>query len=485
MKRIYLTLVMLCMATMYLCAQTPQGINYQAVVRNASGAISANSAATFRFSFLEGGPTGPNRYTETKAVTTDAYGMANHVLGSGTTVSGSFAGVDWTKVNYLKVEVNLTGSYVNMGTTKFQSVPYALNAGNTSSVWNTSGNNISSGNSGNVGVGTTSFVTGEKFAVNANNVKLGIYPGYLDNVANANWTTIEMPGAKKLRIWDGLSVSDDMGVGTSAPRGVFDVAGAGDIYLAQSTTAGTGQSIYLPGHIFISPYGGGDISYVQARRSDNSGTTHIQFRTYDNGNLNEPMRIAGNGNVGIGTASPGYKLEVVGGARISGDYVRFCQTSDNSSGNIGVGPDLWNNVKFNINSNQAWALQVEGVAGKTGGGSWAGTSDARLKKDVLPYSEGLAELLKIRPVTYHYNEISGYDQEKEYVGVIAQELQEVAPYMVFSAEFKDSGNEYLHVDNSAMTYMLINSVKEQQATIEALSAKIEAMDATIKALQNK
>jgi hypothetical protein len=115
-------------------------------------------------------------------------------------------------------------------------------------------------------------------------------------------------------------------------------------------------------------------------------------------------------------------------------------------------------------------LTVNGGASKPGGGSWTATSDSRLKKDVIQFKDGLAQVLAIMPVTYHYNELSGLDTSKEYVGVIAQDLQKVAPYMV--GNFTQGGTEYLNVDSSAMTYMLINAVKEQQATIEQQKAEI-------------
>lgn len=123
-------------------------------------------------------------------------------------------------------------------------------------------------------------------------------------------------------------------------------------------------------------------------------------------------------------------------------------------------------------SSPAFKLQVNGSAAKPGGGSWSTTSDRRLKQDITPFSEGLEKVLAIKPVTYHYNDQSGYDTEKEHVGVIAQELQEIAPYMVGSYQQKPDGETYLNVDNSAMVYMLINAVKEQQAQIEELKAEI-------------
>jgi len=80
-------------------------------------------------------------------------------------------------------------------------------------------------------------------------------------------------------------------------------------------------------------------------------------------------------------------------------------------------------------------------------------------------------LLSIEPISYHYNRLSGNDTEPEYIGVIAQELKEIAPYMVGS--FEKDGTEYLDVDNSAMMYMLINAVKEQQTTITQLKAEMK------------
>ena len=56
------------------------------------------------------------------------------------------------------------------------------------------------------------------------------------------------------------------------------------------------------------------------------------------------------------------------------------------------------------------------------------------------------------------------------VGVIAQDLQKIAPYMVSTWSYKkdekdETGKEYLGVDNGAMTYMLINAIKEGKKVI--------------------
>ena len=111
---------------------------------------------------------------------------------------------------------------------------------------------------------------------------------------------------------------------------------------------------------------------------------------------------------------------------------------------------------------------------KPGGGLWAATSDLRLKNNIQDYNAGLDEVLRIRPVTYQYNETSGFQQEvldKTYHGVIAQEMQEIAPYMI--GEFELDGNTYLNYDGNALIYMLVNAIQEQQQQIEDLEERLE------------
>lgn len=152
MKKIMLfTCGIICSLT--LLAQPPQGINYQAVVRNSSGEIVSNQTVNFRFHIRLGSETGTILYTETQDILTDQYGLAGLVIGSVTPVTGTFEGIDWTGGNiWIEVEMDPanTYTYVSMGTEQFQSVPYALYSG---SDWNASGDNLYY-NEGNVGIGT-------------------------------------------------------------------------------------------------------------------------------------------------------------------------------------------------------------------------------------------------------------------------------------------------------------------------------------------
>jgi hypothetical protein len=131
--------------------------------------------------------------------------------------------------------------------------------------------------------------------------------------------------------------------------------------------------------------------------------------------------------------------------------------------------------------NPSYTLEVNGAAAKPGGGNWATSSDRRLKQTIRDYDMGLDEVMEIRPVYFRYNELSGYKTDKEHVGVIAQELQEVAPGMVDA--FERDGSEYLSVDNSAMTYMLINAVKELYIENQQIRSENTAMKADIEQIK--
>lgn len=121
-----------------LFAQSPQSVNYQAVLRNASGSIIQSQTVGLRMSILRGSATGTAVYTETHSVNTNDYGVVNLQIGNGSS-SDQFSEISWgNNAYYLKVELdeNNTGSYKNMGTTQFVSVPYALHAETATKVLN-------------------------------------------------------------------------------------------------------------------------------------------------------------------------------------------------------------------------------------------------------------------------------------------------------------------------------------------------------------
>jgi hypothetical protein len=108
----------------------PQGFNYQAIARDAGNAVMTNKALTVRITIQNSLTTGLTRWQETHSVTTDNFGVFTLVIGTGTRVTGTatlFSDVNWSaEALFIKTEVNPGTGYVVMGTTKLNSVPYAM-----------------------------------------------------------------------------------------------------------------------------------------------------------------------------------------------------------------------------------------------------------------------------------------------------------------------------------------------------------------------
>lgn len=142
-------------------AQTPQTINYQAIIRSNSGTAVVNQAVSLRFTIYDGSPSGPSLFGETHSTTTNAFGLVNLQIGGGSVLFGSMSGVNWSSGSkYLQVEVDISGgnSYTSLGATQLVAVPYALHAQTVSSsnavTQLTAGNGINVSNpTGNTTVG--------------------------------------------------------------------------------------------------------------------------------------------------------------------------------------------------------------------------------------------------------------------------------------------------------------------------------------------
>ncbi len=129
MKKYFIVALLLGIISNIL-AQSPQGISYQAIVRDSSGYILKNTSLKLRFSIRDSIANGNIVYQETHNDTTDALGLFDLVIGNGTPTSGTFAGINWGSYKkYLQVDFDANvGSYTNLGTQQMMSVPYALYA---------------------------------------------------------------------------------------------------------------------------------------------------------------------------------------------------------------------------------------------------------------------------------------------------------------------------------------------------------------------
>src|SRR4030095_1161262 len=149
MKKI-LTVTAILFLWIFMNAQVPQGINYQAVARTADGVIIPTQNIGVRFSILDGSVTGGVLYSETHTVVTNSYGLFTLAIGKGTPVTSTFPSINWASGTdkFLKVEIAPAGgsNYQLQGTTQLLSVPYALYSEKTRLLAGNNTINITNGN---------------------------------------------------------------------------------------------------------------------------------------------------------------------------------------------------------------------------------------------------------------------------------------------------------------------------------------------------
>jgi hypothetical protein len=200
------------------------------------------------------------------------------------------------------------------------------------------------------------------------------------------------------------------GGGGGAPSSEGGAGGGGRTVAGGSNTAGSGAT---PGNNSDSDRGtagnGGSMGV-----SGNPGRVIITYS-----NALSHFVYTNNGKVGIGTTSPSYQLQ----------------------------------------------LSTDSAA-KPGTNTWTIASDARIKTNIHPFTDGLSVIDNIDPIWYQYNGKGGFAADgKDYIGVVAQDIEKVAPYTVNTYKAKLNANdtnetELLNFNSHALTFALINSVKE-------------------------
>ncbi len=131
-----------------------------------------------------------------------------------------------------------------------------------------------------------------------------------------------------------------------------------------------------------------------------------------------------------------------------------------SAGRVGIGT-----------SNPAYALHVANgrVAGN---GPYLDTSTARTKKDVMPISYGLDAVMKLRPISFNWNDQSQDWEKQRQIGLIAQDVEPIIPEAV-SREHPSSGISSLAYDS--LVPVLIKAMQEQQGQITSLRQEISRL----------
>ena len=221
----------------------------------------------------------------------------------------------------------------------------------------------------------------------------------------------------------------------------------------------------------------------------------IAFGYGSSTSFTENMRIKGNGNVGISTSTPEYKLDVAGRTRIrhSGDGTpgTWYNNSDNSAAvsfigmfndsYIGIYSGLgasWNFLMNLNNGNIGIGITPTQKLHVSGNGLFTGTvtascgvlvcSDVRYKTNIHPLTNSLSNVLALQGIYYDWRKQDFPEKQfddKKQIGFAAQDLEKIYPEMVHTDEagFKT-------VDYSRLTPVLVEAIKEQQEIINALKS---------------
>jgi len=88
----------------------------------------------------------------------------------------------------------------------------------------------------------------------------------------------------------------------------------------------------------------------------------------------------------------------------------------------------------------------------------------------------LEKLEKLRPSLYHYKTMK--NTESKTLGLIAQDVQDVFPFLVYEGQ-----DDMLALSYGNMSVLAIKAIQEQQEIIEEKEARITSLEARIVKLE--
>lgn len=112
-------------------SQAPQGMNYQAFIRDNQGNMMVNQSISVLINIHSDNANGTTVYSESHNPTTNQYGMVNLVIGQGNVVNGQFNNINWGgAAHFAEIMIDPAGgaNYQPLSNQQLMSVPYALYA---------------------------------------------------------------------------------------------------------------------------------------------------------------------------------------------------------------------------------------------------------------------------------------------------------------------------------------------------------------------
>ncbi len=277
-----------------------EGINYQAVLRDAGGNLLNNEDVVVRVGIISGSMTGTLVYEEDHFDTTSTYGLSSFVIGLGTTTgtgtTSDFTTIDWGASSHyvnIQIDINNTGTFVDVSTSQFFAVPYALHSKTSDQQYNLSG--LQDVDTAGLQVGQTltwdgsSWIASGIDTVNyASTADSAMYADTASYAAMSGGTTY-CDTASYAHYGDTANYSAMAGWAATADSSTYsDTAG----FALNSVNGWSRNGNSLTGTEFLGSTNAEDLVF----RTDNT----------------ERMRITSAGKIGINTGTPTAQFEVVG-----------------------------------------------------------------------------------------------------------------------------------------------------------------------------
>lgn len=301
-------------------------------------------------------------------------------------------------------------------------------------------------------------------AVQGTDTNTGVFYPAADTVG------VSTGGSERMRV----DSSGNVGIGTSSPASRLNIAtGASTSCTMRFTANNTGTGAGDRGRLdFYSADNSGNayqLGYMDYDRADGTGTaSYIAWASRVSGTVAERMRIDSSGNLLVGqTSQSGSEAFGITRAANTATYIHMIKTSQVEC-TWGLKSSTDTNMYIGSGSPN---VGTYGVYLTNTGNSWNAVSDERMKTIVEPISNAIQKIGVLRSVIGYYN----HDENKIHRPfLIAQDVQSVLPEAVSIA---DQETGILGLSYTDTIPLLVAAIKEQQALITAMTARIEALEA--------
>jgi hypothetical protein len=260
-------------------------------------------------------------------------------------------------------------------------------------------------------------------------------------------------GAESMRI----DASGNVGIGTSSPTAGFRlhaVSSGGSNVIASASSDASGVTTYMQAN--------GSTSGIFGTL-----TNHPQVFVTNN---TERARIDSNGNLLVGKTASGVTVS-------TGLEINTNGTTMTSTANAAGAANFYHVYNLNATNNgYRFYVQVNGGIANFSANN-VNLSDERAKTDIAPLGSYWDKIKALEVVTYKYRDQS---HEDDNIGVIAQQVESVAPEFVSNDGFGETpadGVPLKSIYEADLHYAALKALQEAMTRIEALEARITALEA--------